>query len=264
MADDIYDDENQTWETNPDMGTDLGIDTGDTGTGTDLGVDNPDADGDLGVDGGGSGGGSVSSYRLSDYPMITYNGSVVKKLQLNGATKYDQQVNTPIDVRLGYSAGPLDFNGKLSTTVLRNMKWAGGLHETPNSWNHVYCFVKAPNGKVGGPGGPDIQKFKLKWQTTHGSAWMRGGNTGYFQSEVGKEGRKETCSKCRNPQTGWIRVDSRQSGYSAAWGNYWFSSFQLHDGNQQTTVNGHVEVFPGNYSFHAGETEHKIRLRFTR
>jgi hypothetical protein len=220
------------------------------------------------IESGGSDGGSSSSWPLANYPLIKYNGSVVRQLQLNG-TKVYQQSNSSIDVNLGWGHSPLDRNGKLSIELLKYLKFAnpGVVPTIAGSSSHFYCFVYAPNGKIGGYGGGiDIQQFKLRWKITTprgtGGAWMRGGQTGYFQSEVGKEGRKETCGSCYNPLTGWIRMDSRQKGYTSHWGSYWFSSFRLHDGNSNQD-NCQIEVFPDEYAFYPNENQNimKFKLR---
>lgn len=222
-------------------------------------TDNPDF--------GGSGGGSSQGWPLASYPLIKYNNQVVRQIQLNGTKVYQQSTDANIDVSLGWGPRPLDNNGKLYLNILHEMKYAnpGVVPVVSGSHTHFYCFVHAPNGKVGGlAGGIDIQKFKLRWKITtprgSGGSWMRGGQTGYFQSEVGKEGRRETCGKCQNPLTGWIRLDSRQKGYASQWGNYWFSSFRLHDSNANQD-NCQIEIFPDEYAFSPDETQHVMKFK---
>lgn len=219
---------------------------------------------------------TIGSYNLGTYSNITYNGSTVRQIQLNGKTIWNQPA---LDVSLAYSSiTPMDSYGKLDFRLWKYLKWYNKSNShlsVGNSNGHVICIVYAPNGKVGGfSNGMPIQDLKLKWtiKNTAGSrthCWMTGKREGYFKSQRGKEGNNyASCGRyvnhCRHPLTGWVPFDARFSGATGgkktpSESTYWFSSFRLHDGNSYNKIT--IQVYPGEHKWFSNETQDKLYIK---
>lgn len=201
---------------------------------------------------------TIGSYTLGSYSNITYNGNIVRQMQLNGKTIWNQPA---LDVELMYVPySPLSWTGA------HNYGWLSSASRKEkriyNSNGHIVCVVYAPGGKVTGvKNGMPIQNLKLKWNLKRvygaGHCWMSGKTSNYFQYQS-RAHKKETCGSCRHPLTGWHMITSSHKSSKNYANVRWFSSFRLHDGNRPSKME--ITVSAGEHKFFSNENQAKITI----